>query len=128
MIIRLQSRAQAHFSKKTIFQKINPNKIDHLCASLQGGENCFRRAGEESWSSLWSRRRCSNARKRRRHKAKQDYRGAPQRFRGSSDGRSRKHAGDHRGDEYILLILGFTGRFFQLFAQDGELYSLALRP
>jgi hypothetical protein len=41
MIVRLQSRAQAHFSKKTIFQKINPNKIDHLCASLQGGENCF---------------------------------------------------------------------------------------
>jgi hypothetical protein len=41
MIVRLQSRAQAHFSKKTIFQKVNANKIDHLCASLRGGKNCF---------------------------------------------------------------------------------------
>jgi hypothetical protein len=44
----IAEQSASSFFEKTIFQKINANEIDHLCASLQGGENCFRRAGEES--------------------------------------------------------------------------------
>jgi hypothetical protein len=41
MIVLLQCRAQAHFSEKN--SDIQRNKIDHLSASLQGGETCFTR-------------------------------------------------------------------------------------
>jgi len=37
----IAEQSASSFFEKTIFQKINANKIDHLCASLRGGKNCF---------------------------------------------------------------------------------------